>query len=50
MKELNQCRIYMQETFEFKQGKSLIVPNGFTGYWHMPEKYRELIIINTDYS
>ena len=38
------------ETFEFKQGESLIVPQGFTGYWHMPEKYRELIIINTDYS
>ena len=38
------------ETFEFKQGDSLIVPQGFTGYWHMPEKYRELIIINTDYN
>ena len=38
------------ETFEFKQGESLVVPRGFTGYWHMPEKYRELIIINTDYN
>ncbi len=38
------------ETFEFKQGESLVVPRGFTGGWHMPEKYRELIIINTDYS
>ena len=36
------------ETFEFKQGESLIVPKGFTGYWHMPEKYREFIIVNTD--
>ena len=38
------------ETFEFKQGESLVVPRGFTGYWHMPEKYREFIIINTDYA
>ena len=34
---------------EFKQGDSLVVPQGYKGYWHMPEKYRELIIINTDY-
>ena len=35
---------------EFKQGDSLVVPQGYKGYWHMPEKYRELIIINTDYA
>ncbi len=35
------------ETFEFEEGDSLIVPEGFTGYWHMPVKYRELIIVNT---
>jgi len=34
---------------EFKTGESLMVPQGFKGYWEMPEKYRELIIINTDY-
>ena len=37
------------DEFEFKQGDSLVVPKGFTGFWHMPEKYRELIIINADY-
>ncbi len=36
------------EEFEFKQGESLLVPRGFTGFWYMPEKYRELIIINSD--
>ena len=35
------------ETFEFEQGDSLIIPAGFTGYWHMPLKYRELIVVNT---
>jgi uncharacterized cupin superfamily protein len=35
-------------TFEFKKGDSLVVPKGYTGYWHMPEKYRELIVIDTD--
>lgn len=34
---------------EFNQGESLVVPQGYKGYWHMPEKYRELIVINTDY-
>jgi uncharacterized cupin superfamily protein len=38
------------DEYEFKQGDSLVVPKGFTGYWHMPEKYRELIIINADYN
>ena len=37
------------ETFEFKKGDSLVVPKGFTGHWHMPEKYRELIVIDTSY-
>ena len=35
---------------EFKQGESLVVPQGYKGYWYMPEKYRELIVINTDYA
>ena len=33
---------------EFKQGDSLLIPMGFRGSWHMPEKYREFIIINSD--
>ena len=37
------------DSFEFTQGESLVIPAGFTGSWEMPEKYRELIIINTDY-
>ena len=36
------------ESFEFETGDSLVIPEGFTGYWEMPEKYRELIIINTE--
>ncbi|MEM1402126.1 MAG: cupin domain-containing protein [Pseudomonadota bacterium] len=35
--------------YEFKEGDSLVVPKGYKGYWHMPEKYRELIVID-DYS
>ena len=38
------------KSYEFETGDSLMVPQGFKGYWEMPEKYRELIIINTDYS
>ena len=33
--------------FKFEQGDSLVVPKGFSGYWEMPESYRELIIIDT---
>jgi len=25
------------------------VPKGYKGGWHMPEKYRELIVIDTAY-
>ena len=35
------------EEVEYKKGDSLIVPEGYTGYWYMPEKYREFVIINT---
>lgn len=34
---------------EFKQGDSLVVPKGYTGTWEMPEKFRELIVIDTDF-
>ena len=37
------------EKFEFEKGDSLVVPRGYTGYWEMPEKYRELIVIDTSY-
>ena len=32
---------------EYKTGDSLILPEGYTGYWTMPERYREFVIINT---
>ena len=32
---------------EYKTGDSLILPEGYTGYWTMPESYREFVIINT---
>ena len=35
------------EEVEYKKGDSLILPEGYTGYWYMPEKYREFVIINT---
>ncbi len=35
--------------YEFEAGDSLIVPQGYTGHWEMPEKYRELIVIDTTY-
>ena len=36
--------------FEYKAGDSLVIPRGYVGHWEMPEKYRELIIINADYA
>jgi uncharacterized cupin superfamily protein len=37
------------ESYEYKKGDSFVVPKGYTGTWHMPEKYRELIVIDTSY-
>ncbi len=37
------------ESYEYKKGDSFVVPKGYTGIWHMPEKYRELIVIDTSY-
>ena len=37
------------ESYEYKTGDSFVVPKGYTGTWHMPEKYRELIVIDTNY-
>ena len=35
------------EPTEYKVGDSLVVPKGFTGTWDMPERYRELIVVDT---
>ena len=32
---------------KFEQGDSLVLPKGWTGTWHMPEPYRELVVIDT---
>ena len=37
------------KAYEFAKGDSLVIPRGFVGEWYMPEKYRELIVINADY-
>ena len=37
------------QRFEFSEGDSLVLPRGYVGYWEMPEKYRELIVIDTSY-
>ncbi len=35
------------EEMIFETGDHFIVPEGYTGYWTMPEPYREFVIINT---
>ena len=35
------------EPTEFKTGDSLVIPRGYVGAWEMPEKYRELIVVDT---
>lgn len=37
------------EPMEFKQGESLIVPKGYKGTWDMPERFRELIVVDTNF-
>lgn len=34
--------------FKFEQGDSFIVPKGFVGTWEMPERYRELVVVDTE--
>ena len=34
------------QEFTFETGDSFIVPEGYVGFWNMPEKYRELVVIN----
>ena len=33
----------------YKAGDSLIVPKGYQGGWEMPERYRELIVVDTEF-
>ena len=33
------------KTASYEKGDMLVVPKGFTGYWDMPEEYRELVVI-----
>ena len=35
--------------FEYGAGESLIVPKGYHGGWEMPEPYRELIVVDTEF-
>ena len=35
--------------YTYKAGESLIVPKGYTGGWEMPECYRELIVVDTQF-
>lgn len=35
--------------YEYKAGDSLIVPKGYQGGWAMPERYRELIVVDTEF-
>ena len=37
------------EPMEFKKGQSVIVPKGYKGIWDMPERYRELIVVDTNF-
>ena len=36
--------------FEYKAGDTLVLPKGYVGHWEMPEKYRELIVIDAEYA
>jgi uncharacterized cupin superfamily protein len=35
--------------YEYQAGDSLIVPKGYQGGWEMPERYRELIVVDTEF-
>ena len=35
--------------YEYEAGESLIVPKGYQGGWEMPERYRELIVVDTEF-
>ena len=35
--------------YTYKAGESLIVPKGYRGEWEMPERFRELIVVDTKF-
>ena len=35
--------------YTYKAGESLIVPKGYIGGWEMPERFRELIVVDTQF-
>ena len=35
--------------YEYQAGDSLVVPKGYQGGWGMPERYRELIVVDTEF-
>ena len=35
--------------YTYKAGESLIVPKGYIGGWEMPERFRELIVVDTKF-
>jgi uncharacterized cupin superfamily protein len=35
--------------YEYQVGDSLVVPKGYQGGWEMPERYRELIVVDTEF-
>jgi uncharacterized cupin superfamily protein len=35
--------------YTYEAGESLIVPKGYIGGWEMPERYRELIVVDTQF-
>ena len=35
--------------YTYKAGESLIVPKGYIGEWEMPERYRGLIVVDTEF-
>ena len=35
--------------YEYQAGDSLVVPKGYQGGWEMPERYRELIVVDTEF-
>ena len=35
--------------YEYQAGESLVVPKGYQGGWEMPERYRELIVVDTEF-
>ena len=37
----------MDKVKRIEKGDTFLVPKGYLGTWHMPEHYREMIVIET---